>query len=237
MAGDAWYYVNGEARIGPVEKAEILRLVDAGQIGGSTLVWREGLDGWEEASAHFPVAASASPPPMPNRSAQPSVQFRPEHDTMYGAAPPREFFEAVQVCFNKFAVFSGRASRSEFWYFQLAAFLAGLATGILDTALFGSASGFSPINTILSLAILLPSLSVSVRRLHDTGRSGWWIGGFYILIGGLAAVIGIIGAGGDNGFNNMGALLGLLGIAVLVLSIVMIVFLAQKGEPRPNRFG
>lgn len=82
------------------------------------------------------------------------------------------FQEAVQACFQRYATFTGRASRSEFWWFALFTLLGQFVTGALDGLLFGSASIF---NTLFSLAVLLPGLAVGARRLHDTGRTGWWL--------------------------------------------------------------
>ena len=93
-------------------------------------------------------------------------------DVGTGAAPPRTFVEAIKVCLTKYVDGKGRASRSEFWYF-------GLFTLIVD-ALTGG---------IAAILFLLPSLTVTVRRLHDIGKSAWallWIlvpfVGFVVLI-------------------------------------------------------
>ena len=72
--------------------------------------------------------------------------------------------EAVSTCFKKYATFSGRASRSEFWWFMLFQVIVVVVAAVLGQALQG----------IASLVFLLPSLAVSARRLHDNGRSGWW---------------------------------------------------------------
>ena len=82
------------------------------------------------------------------------------------------FQQAVQTCFAKYAAFSGRAARSEFWYWQLFLRLAGLIVAIVDTSL-GLHS--KPLGLIYYLVTLLPTLAVGARRLHDTGRSGWWL--------------------------------------------------------------
>ncbi|MYS11684.1 DUF805 domain-containing protein [Streptomyces sp. SID6041] len=82
---------------------------------------------------------------------------------------------------KKYAVFSGRARRKEFWMFQLFNFIISIVLVAIGTAL-----DFSLLSTIYSLAVLLPSLGVTIRRLHDTGRSGWWI-----LIG-LVPIVGFI---------------------------------------------
>lgn len=87
-----------------------------------------------------------------------------------------DFGQAVSVCFSKYVTFSGRAMRSEFWYFMLfylfGAIIAGLVDGFIAAA---SGSIFSPLSIVFTLAIFLPVLSVQVRRLHDIGRTGWWV--------------------------------------------------------------
>lgn len=74
---------------------------------------------------------------------------------------------------NKYADFSGKATRSEFWYFALASFIISFIFGIIDGIIFGKEGGI--IGPLYTLAVLVPSLAVTVRRLHDTNRSGWWI--------------------------------------------------------------
>jgi uncharacterized membrane protein YhaH (DUF805 family) len=86
----------------------------------------------------------------------------------------------MTVLTKKYADFSGRARRSEYWFFSLATFLAGFVLRLL-----GLAIGNQFLYLIFSLAILVPGIAVGVRRLHDTGRSGWWL-----LIG--FTVIGLI---------------------------------------------
>lgn len=87
-----------------------------------------------------------------------------------------DFKTAIRTCIDKYATFSGRASRSEFWWFVLFGFLVNLAASVLDAAIFGSGDGAAqPIAALTSLSILLPNLAVAVRRLHDIGRSGWWL--------------------------------------------------------------
>ncbi|MER7518447.1 DUF805 domain-containing protein [Streptomyces sp. NPDC126499] len=83
--------------------------------------------------------------------------------------------------FKKYAVFSGRARRKEFWMFQLFNIIVSIVLSIIDQAL-----GIQLLSLIYVLAVLIPSLALSVRRLHDTGRSGWWI-----LIG-LIPLVGFI---------------------------------------------
>ena len=95
--------------------------------------------------------------------------------------------EAVtSVLFKKYATFSGRASRSEYWWFTLAYMLAYVCTIVLDNVLGTTYDSQSPdgwITGIFSPAILIPSLAVFVRRLHDRGRSGWWMLITFTIIG------------------------------------------------------
>jgi len=75
------------------------------------------------------------------------------------------FGESISVCFKKYVGFDGRAARSEFWWFALFTFLVSLALGIVSQSL----------SSLFSLAVLLPSLAVGSRRLHDTDRSAWFL--------------------------------------------------------------
>jgi uncharacterized membrane protein YhaH (DUF805 family) len=86
------------------------------------------------------------------------------------------FGESIKTCFSKYADFSGRATRSEFWWWALFATLASAATGVVSSVLSG----------VFSLAVLLPYLAVGARRLHDTDKSGW------LQLVGLIPVIGWI---------------------------------------------
>ena len=90
------------------------------------------------------------------------------------------FGESINICFKKYATFEGRASRSEYWWFFLFTFLGSAAAGIIGQALSG----------LFSLAVLLPSLAVGARRLHDTDRSGWFLLLWFIpFIGWIVLVI------------------------------------------------
>ncbi|MFG1880524.1 DUF805 domain-containing protein [Micromonospora sp. NPDC049102] len=88
------------------------------------------------------------------------------------------FGAAVKSVFNQYVGFTGRARRSEYWWFALFTVLVSIVASVLDNALRltfvdGSSNGF--IGLIASLALLLPTLAVAVRRLHDTDKTGWWL--------------------------------------------------------------
>lgn len=107
---------------------------------------------------------------------------------------------------RKYAVFTGRARRREFWMFTLVNVLISIGLSIIDTILgtdYGS--GYGILSTIYGLAVLIPSIAVGVRRLHDTGRTGWWL-----LIGlvpcvGLIVLIVFYATEGQRGDNQYGA--------------------------------
>jgi uncharacterized membrane protein YhaH (DUF805 family) len=84
------------------------------------------------------------------------------------------FTQAINSGFRNYVNFSGRAARSEYWYWALFAFLASIAARLIDHTLFSSLD-VSPIHGLVSLALFLPGLAVSIRRLHDLDRIGWWI--------------------------------------------------------------
>ena len=92
------------------------------------------------------------------------------------------FTQAISSGFNNYVNFTGRAARSEFWYWALFAALASLAGELIDLALF-TPSTFTPVQTLVNLALFLPGLAVSVRRLHDLDRTGWWLLLIFTVIG------------------------------------------------------
>ena len=80
------------------------------------------------------------------------------------------FSDAVRSGFEHYVIFDGRASRPEFWWWVLFAILVSVVANIIDAVI-----GPPIVTSLAGLALLLPGLSVSIRRLHDTNRSGWWI--------------------------------------------------------------
>jgi uncharacterized membrane protein YhaH (DUF805 family) len=123
------------------------------------------------------------------------------------------FVDAVRSGFDNYFNFSGRALRSEYWWWVVFAWIAGLVANIIDSALGwrvyettvnGMQQGSGPVAALVGLALVIPGLSVAVRRLHDTDRSGWWL---------LLVIIPFIGW------------------------IVLIIFMAMSGTPGPNKYG
>jgi uncharacterized membrane protein YhaH (DUF805 family) len=92
------------------------------------------------------------------------------------------FSEAVKSGFDHYTKFDGRAGRPAFWWWFLFGILVGIGAGIID-AIIGT---WGVVGGLAALALLLPNLSVAIRRLHDTDHTGWWV-----LIG-LIPIIGFI---------------------------------------------
>jgi uncharacterized membrane protein YhaH (DUF805 family) len=108
------------------------------------------------------------------------------------------FVDAIKSGFRNYVNFSGRASRSEFWYWVLFSLIAAFAAAILDGII-----GFTLFYPIVSLGLFLPGLAVTVRRLHDVDKSGWW---FLIVFTGIGAIVLIVwyctkGTPGPNRFG------------------------------------
>lgn len=126
------------------------------------------------------------------------------------------FVEAIKTGLSKYVTWRGRASRSEFWFFFLFAMLCIFAASIVDRVLGTTFSMVNPVTglrqslgygyvyMIVSLALFLPNLSVMVRRLHDTGRSGWWY--WIVLIPLVGAILLIVwfATKGTTGSNEYG---------------------------------
>ena len=96
------------------------------------------------------------------------------------------------LALKKYATFSGRARRKEYWFFVLFYVLISIVATVIDsmTGSFDPTMGMGMLGLLVALALLIPSLAVAVRRLHDTDRSGWWvllcliplIGGIWLLV-------------------------------------------------------
>jgi uncharacterized membrane protein YhaH (DUF805 family) len=114
-----------------------------------------------------------------------------------------DFVSAIKSGFSKYATFSGRASRSEYWFWILFAFLVIGAGGIVDEALLPNVeSGL--LAPLIALALLLPNIAVAVRRLQDLDRSGWWLLIYFTGIGAIVLLVWFC-MKGTTGSNRFGA--------------------------------
>jgi uncharacterized membrane protein YhaH (DUF805 family) len=109
------------------------------------------------------------------------------------------FPDAVKtVLTQKYADFSGRARRSEFWFFEVFAILLSTVAYVIDLVI-----GMQIVQVLVLLALLVPSIAVSTRRLHDTNRSGWWYLLWFTIIGGILLIVWYA-TEGDSGTNQHG---------------------------------
>ncbi len=106
---------------------------------------------------------------------------------------------------KQYAVFSGRARRKEYWFFVLFNIIVSLILGLVDNATgMVTDGGAGVLGTIYGLAVLLPAIGVSIRRLHDTGRSGWWLLIAFVPLIGLIVLLVFFVLEGEPGSNEYG---------------------------------
>ena len=194
-----YFIANNGQQSGPFELQDLV----ANGLTPNSLVWHDGMAGWQQATS-VPEVAQLLMPQQPQYQQQPyqqppyqqqyqqqpyqqqPYQQQPYQQQPYSANATMGFGEAIKVCFNKYADFSGRASRAEFWWFYLFTFLVSLISC-----------------GVACLVFLIPQYAVGARRLHDTGRSGW------LQLLGLVPFVGLIliywwVLEGDQGTNQYG---------------------------------
>lgn len=154
---------------------------------------------------------------------------------------------------KRYAEFSGRSRRMEYWMFVLFQILVGVAFWVLLAIAGGSAlmSGGDPtalaaaggavmiifaLYALVSLALIIPGIAVGVRRLHDTNRTGWWI--LAPIVGYILMVVGGVMAAASPDNPGLGGVLAMVGmVMVIVLGLVLLVFMFLEGTRGPNNYG
>lgn len=146
------------------------------------------------------------------------------------ATPQMGFGEAISTCFKKIITFTGRARRSEYWWWALFAFLANLIVNFIPF-----------IGQLVALAIFIAGLAVAFRRLHDIGKPGWWV--FIPTVCGIVGALmlgagAFLGMGGSGEAGGASAIIGgLLLVAALAFGIVILIWTLQDGKPEANQYG
>ena len=133
----------------------------------------------------------------------------------------------ILMPFQRLTDFSGRSRRTEFWLFWLVALILQMITSYIDTAtgqpnLLG---GMGPVTLVATLILLTPAATVGIRRLHDIGRSGWWM-----LLFGLPYLGWLVSI--ETGSQSV-----ITSLALLLGSVILLVLLVQPGTPAENAFG
>lgn len=203
MTDRQYFLAVDNEQVGPIDIETVKAMARDGAIGPSTLVWFDGMADWAPLSStelRSVLEGIAAPPPMRARpgasaaAAPMSTERTANASFAHGAAassgsaaglapgrvPPGPilgigFVDAIKRALNQYAVFHGRASRSEYWWFVLFTMIASLVLPFIPI-----------LGWIAILALVIPSIAVVVRRLHDTDRSGWW----YLLV--LIPLVGAI---------------------------------------------
>lgn len=170
------------------------------------------------------------------------------------------FGNAIRTCFSKYVTFSGRASRPEYWWFFLFLVLASAVAGVIDWMFFtqtvtvttdaGSATAArsnQPVQGLFGLVTLLPHLAVAWRRMHDTGRSGFYVL-FPLLLSVAAGLILLFGIGLAEAFasgGSMDILFTRLTLLVLIPTVIVLMispllvlwWLSRPSQPGTNDYG
>lgn len=183
-----YFISNNGQQAGPFELHDLI----ANGLNPQSLVWCEGMANWLPATQVPEVAQllGAQQPtyPQPYQQQQYQQQYQyqqPSQQPMY--AETMDFGESIKTCFSKYADFTGRASRAEYWWFQLFACLVSSITC-----------------SIGALVLFIPNWAVCARRLHDTNRSGWWQLITLIPIVGWILILYWTVLAGDEGDNEYG---------------------------------
>lgn len=171
----------------------------------------------------------------------------------YTVLPQVEFGEAVKRFFNKAFQFTGRSRRSEYWWAQLGVALIMAATylvlflGILSSGLMlpdisergvGLVGGiFLLLFMVLFIYLGIAQWALTFRRLHDTGRSGWWVGSLGILYVVMFTVAISLGVTYITNADGMFAVLAIFYLAIIILGITIFVFTLLDSKPGDNRYG
>ena len=191
------------------------------------------------------------PPEFNQQAQQPQYPQQP-YPGVPLVKPQMRFVEAIKtVLIKKYCCFKGRARRSEYWTWVLAYFLLSFVLSMLnmfimvsrmevmdpgDPLSFYMSPGYILL-ALVGLALFLPNLGVTVRRLHDTNRSGWWaVAPIVLYVPLYIAMLAMIKNGGDN-FMSIMVIFGLLSLVALAYCIIMLVWLCQDSDPQPNKYG
>ena len=152
------------------------------------------------------------------------------------------FIEAVKTVLGKYATFSGRARRAEFWWFFLFVVIAEMITALIDSLLWTPVIDPTTnvmtqpqwITGLFSLLVLLPTLAVAARRLHDINRSGWWQFLGYAAALAAVALMALIAA--SAGWAVTPAIVWPMALPFIAW-VVLLVWYCKRGDVGANRFG
>ena len=147
--------------------------------------------------------------------------------------PMVSFQEAIKKGFNNYFVFGGRATRAEFWWWQLFNVAIQIVGSIVD-AVTGLPSIFG---TLLGLALLIPSISLATRRLHDINKSGWWQL-LWLLPVAIGIIIALVSWIADlHNWAFYGTAISILVLFTLIVVVLLIYLYVRQGDDGSNKYG
>ena len=193
-------------------------------------------EGWSQAGYQPGYQAGYQPGPQ-----VPQYPAYPYADAGFNGEPPLnapwygiDFVNACKRFFVKYTVFSGRASRGEFWWAFLMIFLINLAISIVSS---GSTFVGRILSLLVTIGLFIPNLGVSIRRLHDTNMSGFWILLPFVseLVGSIPVIFAIVAIADGHPGSSL-SLLGLGALIMLAGTVAGIILLARPSDPRGARF-
>lgn len=144
-----YYLMTKDAKKGPYSQEAVRAEMTAGNVAPGTTIWHEGMADWEPIEKHFPITPSC--PGAENTKT--SCRY--------------SFIESLHSCLKRYSLFSGRAGKSEFWWFLLFVHIVQVLFDIIHYSIGLDLD-------IYFLLLTLPGLAVGVRRMHDIGKSGWY---------------------------------------------------------------
>ena len=214
---DVWYFADQGGQQGPVSRQDLMAALARMPNAPDVFVWQPGFSDWRRAGdvAELNVRGAGAPPPPPMRDSAPAYRGTPMPDAS-NAGIARLWFG-----------FSGRANRAKWWLVTvinvvIIAVLTGVAVVGDSVALW---VGF----VIVLFALWVSSVAIAIKRLHDRGKSGWWVLVF-IFVPGL-----LQGLGSRLGDPVPMMILGLAGLAISIWALVELGFL--RGTQGDNAYG
>ncbi len=142
----------------------------------------------------------------------------------------KNIFSSYFNCIKRYCQFRGRANRYEYWSFVLVNFVIGVILGYVE-----GLKGEPPVlSGAYSIFIVLPSIAAQTRRLHDTNRSGWWLGTLLLMIFIVGLIQGILEY---NGIVVSPLISQVVSIIALIWIVVLFIFYVKKGNPEENKYG
>ena len=257
-----YYYLNEQREVqGPFTAEQMRRMMADGTINGNTLASEAGGANWRPLdSLHLEGDAAPETREYPEASSA-VLGTCPYCGTMLVAeqVPPNcphcgkplhpgteSLWQNAVHAFQKYATFRGRATRREYWSFVLFSFLVHLATVIVLNMLVvlaataGSAGALEAlpdtVDTLFTIVFFLPTLAVTVRRLHDTGHTGWWAVAPYGSILLLIPLAVLAYTAHDAGMA-LGVSMIVIAMAILGIAIYIFIQTLMPSQHGPNKYG